>query len=204
MKVLENISNNHRSNTRSFAQRGFSTVELIIVLVIAAVLMTIAAPSMGTFVRNNRLQSKTFGLMRSMHFARSEAIKRKTRIIMCRSANPSAATPSCGGTTSNWSTGFLMFASGDTNSTYQSGIDFLLRIGESTGNGMTVITNSVSNSNLEYNSDGTTNEKGWTARFAICDTRGGAFGRQIDITPVGRPSSFKGSVSSPLNCLSPA
>ena len=183
---------------------GFSIVELMIVMVIAAVLMTIAAPSMGTFVRNNRLQSQTLALMRMMHFARSEAVKRKTRVVLCRSANPSAATPTCGGTPSNWSTGFLLFASGDTNNTFQTATDVLLRIGSAPGDGVTVITNSTSNNNLEYDIDGSTNEGGGTARFAVCDARGGAFGHQVDVTPVGRPSIRKGTESSPVNCVSPA
>ena len=175
----------------------------MIVLVIAAVLMTMAAPSMGSFVRNNRLQSQAFALVRMMHLARSEAVKRKTRTVLCRSANPSAATPTCGGTASNWTTGFLLFASGDTNSTYQAGTDVLLRISPGSGKGMTVITNSTSNNNLEYNTDGSTNEGGGTARFAVCDARGGAFGRQVDVNPVGRPALLKGSATSPLNCVSP-
>jgi type IV fimbrial biogenesis protein FimT len=175
----------------------------MIVMVIAAVLMTIAAPSMGTFVRNNRLQSQTLALMRIMHFARSEAVKRKTRTVLCRSANPQAATPACGGTPSDWSTGFLLFASGDTNNTYQAGADVLLRIGLAPGNGMTLITNATSDNNLEYDIDGTTNEGGGTARFAVCDTRGGAFGHQVDVTPVGRPSLRKGTEASPINCVSP-
>lgn len=183
---------------------GFSTVEMMIVLVIAAVLMTVAAPSMGSFVRNNRLQAKAFDLLRIMHFARSEAIKRKTRTVLCRSANPTVATPSCGGTSYNWTTGFLVFAAGDSNNTYQAGSDVLLRIGLASGNGMTVITNSTSNNNLEYNDDGTTNEGGGTARFVVCDSRGGAFGRQINVTPVGRPALIRGNATSPLNCLSPS
>lgn len=173
-------------------------------LVISSIMMTFAAPSMGAFVRNNRIQSQTFALMRMMHFARSEAVKRKTRVVLCRSANPTATVPSCGGTTSNWSTGFLVFASGDGNNTYQPANDELLRIGRASGSGLTVITNSTSNNNLEYNSDGTTNEGGGIARFAVCDARGGIFGRQIDVTPVGRPALKKGVPATPINCTRPA
>jgi len=183
---------------------GFSTVELMIVLIISSIMMTFAAPSIGAFVRNSRIQSKTFALMSVIHFARSEAVKRRTRVVLYRSANPSAAVPSCGGSTSNWSTGYLVFASGDGNNTYQAATDELLRIGTATSSGLTVITNATSNNNLEYNNDGTTNEGGGTARFAVCDARGGAFGRQIDVTPVGRPSLSKGEPASPINCSSPA
>ena len=62
---------------------GFSIVELMIVLAIASILMTLAAPSMGTFVRDNRIQAEALGLISMMHFARSEAVKRKTRVVLC-------------------------------------------------------------------------------------------------------------------------
>jgi type IV fimbrial biogenesis protein FimT len=178
-------------------------VELIIALVITSVLMTLAAPSMATFVRNNRIQSQTFALLRTIHFARSEAVKRRTRVVLCRSADPTATSPSCGGSQQNWSTGFLVFASGDGNNTYQAGTDELLMIGRPTENGLTIVTNSTSNNNLEYNNDGTTNEGGGTARFAVCDARGGEHGRQIEVTPVGRPAILSGSPGSPVNCSSP-
>jgi type IV fimbrial biogenesis protein FimT len=183
---------------------GFSIVELMIVLAIASILMTLAAPSMGTFVRDNRLQSESLRLLRMMHFARSEAVKRKTRVVLCRSADPTAAAPSCGGNLNTWTTGYLVFASGDGNNTFEAANDELLRIGMPVTAGLSVVTNSTSNANLEYNSDGTTNEGGGTARFAICDGRGGDFGRQIDVTPVGRPSLSKGSAGSPIACTSPS
>ena len=176
----------------------------MIVLVIAAVLMVSGAPAMGDFVRNSRVQSQTLALMRTMHFARSEAIKRKTRVVLCRSADPTAANPTCGGNDNVWTTGYLVFASGDANNTYQPATDTLVRIGNAVDGGLTVITNSTSNRNLEYNSDGTTNEGGGTARFAVCDPRGGAFGRQINVSPVGRPRIEKGTPGSPVNCTGPA
>lgn len=178
-------------------------MELMIVLVIASILMVAGAPAMGSFVRNNRVQSQALTLMRTMHFARSEAIKRKTRVVLCRSSDPTAATPSCGGSENIWTTGILIFASGDTDNIYQPANDSLLRIATGIDNGLTVITNSTSNRNLEYNSDGTTNEGGGTARFAVCDKRGGPFGRQINVAPVGRPSIEKGSSLSPVNCTGP-
>jgi len=194
----------HRPGGARRTMRGISTVELIIVLSIASILMTAAAPSMGTFVRNNRLQSQSFALLRTMHYARSEAIKRKTRVVLCRSADPTAATPTCGGVSYTWTSGYLVFASGDANSTYEPANDVLLRVGTPVDSGMTVRTNSTSNNNLEYNSDGTTNEGGGTARFAVCDSRGGSVGRQIEVSPVGRPALSQGSVGSPVNCTSPA
>jgi len=47
-------------------------------------------------------------------------------------------------------------------------------------------------------------EGGGTARFAICDKRGGDYGRQINVSPVGRPVLEKGTPVSPINCDGPA
>ena len=159
---------------------------------------------MGAFIKTNRLQSEGFGLLRMMHLARSEAVKRKTRVVLCRSADPTAGTPTCGGTSYTWTTGWLVFASGDTNNTYQQGTDELLRVGLAKTHGLTVRTNSTSNNNLEFNTDGSTNEGGGTARYAICDSRGGAYGRQINVPPMGRPVLEKGTSSSAINCTSPS
>ena len=87
--------------------------------------------------------------------------------------------------------------------TYEDGVDTLLAIGEAVSS-LKVITNSTSNRNLEYNPDGTTNESGGTARFAICDSRGGAYGRQVNVSPIGRPVIAKGSTGAPINCTSPS
>ena len=183
---------------------GFSLVELMIVLVIAAVLMSAGAPAMGSFLRNNRLQAGALDLLQSIQFARSEAVKRKVEVVLCRSADPRAATPSCGGSANTWTTGWLVFASGDTNNTYESANDELLRVGLPRSADVAIRTNSTSNQNLEFSADGTTDEGGSTARFAICDDRGGAFGYQIDVPGVGRPKRMKGSTSSQINCTSPA
>ena len=183
---------------------GFSVVEVMVALAIAAILLAVGASAMGSFVKNNRVQGKTSELLRSLHFARSEAAKRKVRVVLCPSADPFATTPSCGGTTSTWTTGYLVFASGDSNNTYQQETDALLRIGRAAGRNLTVITNSTSNKNLAYNADGTINEDGNTARFAICDNRGGEVGRQINVAPVGRAALEKGTSVEPVGCTSPS
>lgn len=182
---------------------GFSVVELMIVLSVTAILMSVAAPSLGTFVRNNRLQAQTLEMLRTMHFARSEAIKRKTRVVLCRSADPHAASPTCGGASYTWTSGFLVFAAGDTNSVYNAGVDELIRIGRPAIKGVSVRTNGTTNNNLEYNSDGTTNEGGGTALYSICDERGGAHGRQIEVAPVGRPYLTRGAPGAVIDCTSP-
>ena len=60
--------------------RGFTIIELMIVMVIVGVLATIAAPSMRDIVVRTRLKTAASDLHVSLTFARSEAIKRNNTI----------------------------------------------------------------------------------------------------------------------------
>ena len=183
---------------------GITIVELVVSLAVVAILVTSGVPAFSNFIQSNRLGKSSFDLFVTINLARSEAVKRRTRVVLCRTANPMATTPSCGGTPNTWTTGWLVFASGDGNNTYEVATDTLLGIGLVESPGVTVITNSTSNNNLEYNPDGTTNEGGGTARFAVCDKRGGIHGRQINVPPHGRPKFTYGDVADPISCTSPS
>jgi type IV fimbrial biogenesis protein FimT len=150
------------------------------------------------------LSNSAFDLLATIQLARSESVKRRTKVVLCRSADPTSATPSCGGSANTWTTGWLVFASGDGNNTYQAATDTLLEIGLVDPRNVAIITNGTSDNSLEYKSDGTTDGGGGTARFAICDSRGGAHGRQINVPAHGRPKFVKGDSTSPINCTSPS
>lgn len=183
---------------------GITIVELVVSLAVVSILVTAGVPAFSNFIQSNKISESAFDTLGTINLARTEAVKRRTRVVLCRSADPTAAVPACGGTANTWSTGWLVFASGDTNSTYEAATDTLLGKGTVHSSNLTIITNSTSDNNLEYNSDGTTNESGGTARFAICDKRGGAYGRQIDVPPHGRPKFIKGDSTAPINCTSPS
>lgn len=63
-------------------QRGFTLIELIIVLVIAALLMLVAAPAFSTFMARQQLAGDVNQLLSVMTFARSEAIKQRQPITV--------------------------------------------------------------------------------------------------------------------------
>ena len=182
---------------------GITIVELVISLAVVSILVTTGVPAFSNFIQSNRISESAFDALGTINLARAEAVKRRTRVVLCRSADPAAATPACGGAANSWTSGWLVFASGDTNDTYEAATDTLLGTGIVHSSNVTVIKDSTSNEILEYNSDGTTNESGGTARFAICDKRGGAYGRQIDIPSHGRPKFVRGDTTAPINCASP-
>lgn len=71
--------------------RGFTLLELMLVVVLAGLLLGLGVPAMGNFIRNARMTSAANDMLAALHLARSEAIKRKGAVTVCASSNPAAA-----------------------------------------------------------------------------------------------------------------
>lgn len=183
-------------------ERGFTLLELMITLATAAVIMGVAVPAMGAFIKNSALKNQVYDMMGSIATARSEAIKNGRKVILCRSADPTLATPSCGGTTDNWSTGWLLFVSQDSNNVYNAGTDTLVNIGLPAPSQITVKSDGHGNNYLVFNPDGTLDETG-SAAYALCDNRGTSHGRLITVGLVGRPELTVATSSAPISTCDP-
>ncbi len=102
-----------RPSPQRCAQAGFTLVELMVTVSIAAILLTIGVPSMVDLIRDARLASQSDLLASTLNLARTEAIKQRTNIKVCPSATPSSDTSTaCDAGAGAWATGWIVIGTG--------------------------------------------------------------------------------------------
>jgi len=93
----------HRSD-----QAGFSLIELMVTLSIAAILLAIGVPNMTDLIRDARLSSQSELLVTSLNLARTEAVTQRSNFKVCPSATPNTDTSVlCDAGVSAWSKGWM-------------------------------------------------------------------------------------------------
>lgn len=71
-----------RTGCRQGAQSGFTIIELMVVITVAAILMAVAVPSFRDLIVGQRVKTAAFTLTSAVVFTRSEAIKRNTDVVL--------------------------------------------------------------------------------------------------------------------------
>lgn len=107
--------------------KGFTLIELMVVVVIIGIVSAIAVPSYQSMVSRNRVSTAVTSLHGALLLARSEALKRGSPVTICRSETTTAVTPSC--STSNslplsntgWADGWIIFVDVNNNGKYNPG-----------------------------------------------------------------------------------
>jgi type IV fimbrial biogenesis protein FimT len=159
---------------------GFTLIELIATLAVAAILATIAAPAVTSMIMTNRLTTIANDLLADLATARSESMKRRGRVTICKNATGPTADTVCN-TGSAWSDGWLVFVDTNSNGALDAG-ETLLRVHQALPLGVTVAITGFTDF-VQARPVGTITPLG---SFKLCDSRAGDFGRLITISPTGR------------------
>lgn len=93
-----------RTRRRCMPQAGFSLIEMMSVIGIAAILASVGAPSLKYMLEVNQLAAQTNRIVSALHFARSEAVKRNARVTLCKSDDGAVCDNSAG-----WQDGWIVF-----------------------------------------------------------------------------------------------
>jgi type IV fimbrial biogenesis protein FimT len=184
--ICKNIPND-RLQVDKIRDHGFTLIELVVTMAVAAILVTVAIPNMRTFIQNNRLITQTNNLIGDINYARSESLRRTSAngqplsIGICASTSGTACT---GGT---WAGGYLVFVDANNDGAWDGG-DTVLRFREALVADNTVFTQGPLIDPLIF-IKGTASSPGGAARSIIyCDGRGPTHGKMINLNIRGVPA----------------
>jgi type IV fimbrial biogenesis protein FimT len=105
---------------RRDAFRGFTLIEVLVGLALAALLLRLFAPAYGDWIASLQVMQEAQHLAYSMNLARSEAIKRGQRVNLCKSADGRQCTPA-----SSWHGGWIMHVDPEANGRLDSASDLV-------------------------------------------------------------------------------
>lgn len=79
--------------TRGAKQAGFTLVELLVALMVAAILVVVAVPNFRSMMLANQLTTRANSVLGALSAARMEAIKRNTSAMVCGDAASGGSDP---------------------------------------------------------------------------------------------------------------
>ncbi|MDF2076917.1 GspH/FimT family pseudopilin [Pseudomonas mendocina] len=150
--------------------RAFTLIELMVTLAVLAVVISLAAPSFSNMLQENRLAAMSNELQGALQLARSEAVKRRANVTLCRS---NADQTACDNET-DWAGGWIMTAGTEVLKVWDpiQGV---------------VVTGP--NSGIVFRNNGMASAQSWTVTHSSCT---GQQKRTISVNATGSTTLAKG------------
>ena len=166
---------------------GVTLIELLIAVAVLAIGAVLAIPSFTELVKNNRLTSASNNLVRALQLARSEAVKRNTRVAICRSQDQAQCKTGTG-----WTDGWIVFvedtrAAGNTLGVVDASetANIISQEGPLAGTLQVTVFADV----IWFNASGRPVDKDGNATsgdIKVCDDRKGTYGNTVALNATGQ------------------
>lgn len=185
-------------------------MEVAVALSMAAIVLAYGVPAFTGMVRDNRVLAQSSRFVTALNLARSEAVKRGQRIVICKAdvtVNPPECDPAiCNAGTGAgcWEEGWVVFSDsngdgvidddGNTTPCEASDPDCVIRVYEAMPENVT-LRRGGNSARLIYNSTGAA--AGSADTFRLCHGTDANKGRSIVINNTGRVRIDKGAASCP-------
>lgn len=174
---LKQVGNHKRPSislpANRHTQKGLTLIEMLITLAIAAIILTVVAPSVQTIIAKNRTTSEINELSGIIQFARFTAIDQTSTTLVCPAGNYSTCT-------TNWNEPKIVFIDSNGNGSRDTAEPLLLSsTGIASSNTMTGPT-----APIQFFDSGATNAN---VSIKVCPNSNDAkLARSININTQGR------------------
>lgn len=139
--------------------KGFTLIELMMVLIIASIILAAATPSFIDMTVRNRVITYTNDFIGTINYARSEAVRRGAPVSVCGTENGAACADDA------WTSGWIVFTDADVDGDIDGGTDTVLRVHEGFSANYTLGADPALASSFTFGADGAVNN---TGAFAVC------------------------------------
>lgn len=154
---------------------GFTLVELLISITIVATMLAWVAPAFKDSMMNHRILSQTNAFLGGLNYARTTALHQNINVRVCPVGSINSTT--CG---NSWATGWMIVTAPAT------GTAVILQAYRTAPNDPIVSSISVdgvpASTLVTFDSRGLATTQ---AYFKLCDSRGGAYARSLEVLPTG-------------------
>ena len=164
-------------------QKGFTLLELMTTIGVAAILMAVAVPSLTTFTMNARRSAAINEMVSGIHFARNTAVTRNARVTVCASTDLATCN------SSNWEDGWIAFVDNDSDQAVDAD-ETVLRTSEAMDGATVDSVNFASSFMFRPNGRIMSNNVATNSGdFTVCDNRGADEARVLNVDIAGRPQT---------------
>jgi len=165
---------------------GFSLVEVIATMAIAAIVLSVGVPSFQSYIQNNRQTIVVNELATALRLARNSAISRRVPVTLCKS--PNGINCVIGADSGDWSQGWMMF-------TNPNGIDGTAGLNPNAGEVLLRVHNTLQGNNSLAGNNNVINRvtfssqglaRGSNGTITHCDSRGNIAATALIVSVAGR------------------
>lgn len=157
---------------------GFTLIEILVTISIAAILVTIGIPSMIEFMETNRRAAAANTLVAEMQRGRSTAATGGVAVTLCHSGN---ATGCSGEADPDWAEGWILFTDEDGDSVFDAGDEVLSAARRRDG-----VTMPSNRSSFTF-APGFQQSATTLGTVAVCVNKENGDARWIVVSAIGRP-----------------
>jgi len=164
-----------------YSQKGFSLIEAMVTLAIAAIVLSVGVPSFQSYIQNSRQTAAINDLATALQLARSTAITRRVQVTVCKSNDGASCRTGAG--SGDWSQGWIIFTDPTNPGTVDAGEE-LLRVHGALPGAFTFIGNTNVVNRVSFSAQGLA--RGSNGTLTNCDARGAAHAAALVISVGGQ------------------